>query len=125
MSEEIENARVVVPRSILLSVLINGMLGFGMLIAVLFCLGDLDTALASPTGYPFMEIFRNGTGSVGGAAAMSAVVITVCICSSTGMMAATSRQFWSFSRDRGVPGWRLWSRVRLSRMSIPVQMNEY
>ncbi|BCS25685.1 putative GABA permease [Aspergillus puulaauensis] len=119
MSEEIENARVVVPRSILLSVLINGMLGFGMLIAVLFCLGDLDTALASPTGYPFMEIFRNGTGSVGGAAAMSAVVITVCICSSTGMMAATSRQFWSFSRDRGVPGWRLWSRVSPST-SIPV-----
>ncbi|KAL3482413.1 amino acid/polyamine transporter I [Aspergillus californicus] len=119
MSEEIENARVVVPRSILLSVLINGMLGFGMLIALLFCLGDLDTALASPTGYPFMEIFRNGTGSVGGAAAMSAIVIVVCTCSSTGMMAATSRQFWSFSRDRGVPGWKLWSQVSPTT-AIPV-----
>ena len=112
MSEEIENAAVVVPRSILLSVLINGCLGFGMLIAVLFCLGDINKALASPTGYPFMEIFLNATDSVGGAATMSAIVITVCICSSTGMMAATSRQFWSFSRDRGVPGWRLWSQVR-------------
>ncbi|KAL4956946.1 amino acid/polyamine transporter I [Aspergillus filifer] len=119
MSEEIENAAVVVPRSILLSVLINGCLGFGMLIAVLFCLGDINKALASPTGYPFMEIFLNATDSVGGAATMSAVVITVCICSSTGMMAATSRQFWSFSRDRGVPGWRLWSQVSQST-AIPV-----
>ncbi|KAL4912346.1 amino acid/polyamine transporter I [Aspergillus aurantiobrunneus] len=119
MSEEIENATVVVPRSILLSVLINGMLGFGMLIAVLFCLGDLETALASPTGYPFMEIFLNGTGSVGGAATMSAVIIVVCICSTTGMMAATSRQFWSFSRDQGVPGWKIWSQVSPTT-AIPV-----
>ncbi|KAL5040810.1 hypothetical protein BDW71DRAFT_212759 [Aspergillus fruticulosus] len=119
MSEEIENATVVVPRSILLSVLINGSLGFGMLLAVLFCPGDLDTALASPTGYPFMEIFLNGTGSVAGAAAMASVIIVVCICSTTGMMAATSRQFWSFSRDRGVPSWRVWSRVS-SSTAIPV-----
>ncbi|KAL5337416.1 amino acid/polyamine transporter I [Aspergillus crustosus] len=111
MSEEIENAEVIVPRAILLSVLINGLLGFAMLLALLFCLGDIETALATPTGYPFMEVFRSGTGSVGGAAAMSAIVITVCICSTTGMLAATSRQFWAFARDRGVPGWRIWTKV--------------
>jgi amino acid transporter len=118
MSEEIQNAPVVVPRSILLSVLINGLLGFGMLLALLFCLGDIDEALESPTGYPFMHIFYKGTGSLGGAAAMASIVIVVCICSATGMMAATSRQFWSFSRDRGVPGWRLWSRVRYPSLEI-------
>ncbi|KAL2844898.1 putative amino acid permease [Aspergillus pseudodeflectus] len=111
MSEEIENAVVVVPRSILLSVLINGMLGFGMNLALLFCLGDLQTALESPTGYPFMEVFRSGTGSVGGAAAMTSIVITVCITSTTGMMAATSRQLWAFARDRAVPGWKIWTYV--------------
>ncbi|EAW15044.1 putative GABA permease [Aspergillus clavatus NRRL 1] len=119
MSEEIQNAPVVVPRSIFLSVLINGLLGFGMLIALLFCLGDINEALASPTGYPFMEIFYKGTGSLAGAATMTSIVIVVCICSTTGMMAAASRQFWSFSRDRGVPGWRLWSRVSPTTL-IPV-----
>ncbi|KAL4786854.1 amino acid/polyamine transporter I [Aspergillus varians] len=119
MSEEIENATVVVPRSILLSVLINGLLGFGMLLALLFCLGDISAALASPTGYPFMEIFLQGTGSVGGAATMSAIIIVVCICATTGMMAATSRQLWSFSRDRGVPGWRIWSQVSATT-AIPI-----
>jgi hypothetical protein len=31
------------------SLLLNGVLGFAMLLAVLFCLGDADTVLASPT----------------------------------------------------------------------------
>jgi choline transport protein len=57
MSEEIVNAQFLVPRSILLSVIINGSLGFGMIIAVLFCLGNLQDALTTPTGYPFIEIF--------------------------------------------------------------------
>lgn len=119
MSEEIENANVVVPRSIMLSVLINGSLGFGMLLATLFCLGDIEKALNSPTGYPFMEIFLQATDSVGGVAVMGSIITTMGICTSVGMLAACSRQFWSFSRDRGVPGWRLWSRVTEDK-AVPV-----
>lgn len=112
MSEEISNAPVAVPRSIMLSVLINGSLGFGMLIAVLFCVGDIDAALQSPTGYPFMHIFLQATGSVPGTAVMCSIITTMGICTSVGMLASASRQFWSFARDRGIPGWRLWSKVR-------------
>ena len=119
MSEEIENAEVVVPRSIMLSVLINGSLGFGMLLATLFCLGNIEKTLNSPTGYPFMVIFLQATDSVGGTATMGAIITTMGICTSVGMLAACSRQFWSFSRDRGVPGWRLWSRVT-SEKAVPV-----
>lgn len=110
MSEEITNAPVAVPRSIMLSVLINGTLGFSMLIAMLFCLGDIEAALVSPTGYPFMAIFLQATHSVAGTATMGAIITTMGICTSVGMLASTSRQFWSFARDRGIPGWRLWSR---------------
>lgn len=111
MSEEITNAAVAVPTSIMLSVLINGSLGFGMLIAMLFCVGDLETALESPTGYPFLAIFLEATGSVGGTAVMGSIVTTMGATTSVGMLASTSRQFWSFARDRGIPGWRLWSQV--------------
>ena len=111
MSEEITNAPVAVPRSIMLSVLINGTLGFSMLIAMLFCLGDIDAALESPTGYPFMAIFLQATHSVAGTATMGSIITAMGICTSVGMLASTSRQFWSFARDRGIPGWRLWSRV--------------
>lgn len=112
MAEEVESATIAVPRAILLSVLINGCLGFGVLIAVLFCLGNIDDVLATKTGFPFMEIFYQGTASVPGTVAMCSVLLVVMACSVIGMLAATSRQFWSFARDRGVPGWRWWSRVR-------------
>ncbi|KAJ5370884.1 choline transport protein [Penicillium cataractarum] len=111
MSEEITNAATAVPTSIMLSVLINGSLGFGMLLAMLFCLGDIEAALGSPTGYPFMAIFLQATGSVPGTAVMSSIVTTMGITTSVGMLASASRQFWSFARDRGIPGWRIWSQV--------------
>ncbi|KAJ5782953.1 hypothetical protein N7457_004727 [Penicillium paradoxum] len=111
MSEEITNAAVAVPTSIMLSVLINGTLGFGMLIAMLFCSGDLEAALASPTGYPFIAIFQQATGSVAGTAVMGSIITTMGTTTSVGMLASTSRQFWSFARDRGIPGWRVWSKV--------------
>ncbi|KAL4749891.1 hypothetical protein BDW72DRAFT_177338 [Aspergillus terricola var. indicus] len=111
MAEEVRDASVAIPRAIMLSVLINGSLGFGMLIAVLFCLGDLEAALATPTGYPYMEIFRQATDSVSGALGMTSIILIIGICTIFGLLAATSRQFWSFARDRAVPGWRIWSKV--------------
>ncbi|KAJ5226971.1 choline transport protein [Penicillium citrinum] len=119
MSEEITNASTAVPASIMLSVLINGSLGFGMLIAMLFCLGDIELALESPTGYPFMSIFLQATGSVAGTAVMGSIITTMGISTSVGMLATTSRQFWSFARDRGIPGWRIWSQVH-GKNAVPV-----
>lgn len=111
MSEEISNASTAVPTSIMLSVLINGSLGFGMLLAMLFCLGNMEENMNSPTGYPFMAIFLEATGSIPGTAVMASIITTMGITTSVGMLASASRQFWSFARDRGIPGWRLWSQV--------------
>lgn len=111
MAEEVQHASVVIPRALILTVLINGVLGFGMLIGVLFCMGDLAAATSTPTGYPYMEIFLQATNSLSGTVTMICISLVIGICSAIGMIAATSRQFWSFARDRGVPGWRLWSKV--------------
>lgn len=109
------NASTAVPTSVMLSVLINGSLGFGMLLAMLFCLGDIEQALGSRTGYPFMDIFLQATDSVAGTAVMGSIITTMGITTSVGMLASASRQFWSFARDRGIPGWRIWSQVRTLR----------
>ena len=45
MSEEIDNAALNVPRAIFTTMIINGATGFGMVLAVLFCLGDIETVL--------------------------------------------------------------------------------
>lgn len=48
-AEEIEDATIIIPRSMIASVLLNGSLGFAMLIAILFCLGNVNDALTTPT----------------------------------------------------------------------------
>ena len=49
MSEEIENADVNVPRAIFTTMILNGATGFAIMIAVLFCLGDITTVIVSGT----------------------------------------------------------------------------
>ncbi|MCJ1347116.1 hypothetical protein MMC31_005337 [Peltigera leucophlebia] len=70
MAEEIETAPTVIPRSMLASVALNGTLGFSMALATLFCLRNAEDALATPTGFPFIQVFVNATGSKAGATAM-------------------------------------------------------
>ncbi|KAB8203427.1 amino acid/polyamine transporter I [Aspergillus parasiticus] len=109
LSEEITNATVAVPLSLMLTVLINGTLGFSMLIALLFCVEDIKGALEARV--PFLTIFHQATGSVAGTAVAGSIIVVMGSCSSAGMLASTSRQFWSFARDRGIPGWRVWTKV--------------
>ncbi|KAL8670875.1 MAG: hypothetical protein Q9168_004606 [Polycauliona sp. 1 TL-2023] len=47
MSEEIDDAALNVPRAIFATVILNGSTGFAMVLAVLFCLGDVDAVLVN------------------------------------------------------------------------------
>ncbi|KAF4989386.1 hypothetical protein FGRMN_9155 [Fusarium graminum] len=122
MSEETINPSVVVPTSILLSLCINGVCGFAMLIAMVFCMGNFDDAIASGPGilgFPHMYIFQQATNSKAGATVMAALIVVLTSCATVGMLASTSRVFWSFARDRGLPGWRTLSKVN-DRTTVPV-----
>ncbi|TGO88709.1 hypothetical protein BPOR_0146g00120 [Botrytis porri] len=110
MSEEIRNPSLVVPRSIILSIILNGSMGLAMIIPILFCLGDIDAALSTNTGYPFIEIFFHWVDNYGVASGL---------CATVDSLASTSRMLWSFARDHGVPGWRTISKVD-SRTTIPL-----
>ncbi|KAI9840833.1 MAG: hypothetical protein M1838_003892, partial [Thelocarpon superellum] len=111
LAEEIENAAVIVPWSMIATVIINGVLGFAILIAILFCIGDIDSALTTPTGYPFIAIFVQATNSNAGASAMTAIVVGVLILGSIGVLTTASRMLWAFARDNGVPASKYISRV--------------
>jgi hypothetical protein len=56
----------------------NGAMGFGMLLALLFfCLGDIEKALHHPAGLPFMGIFEQATRSISGTSAMASIIIVM------------------------------------------------
>jgi len=119
MSEEIENAAINVPRAITVSMVFNGLLGFAMMITVLFCIGDIQSVLDSKTGFPFIQIFYNSTRSIGGAVAMGAIVLALTWACAIGITTTASRMTWSFARDRGTPFGSFISKVTM-RTKIPM-----
>ena len=93
MCEEIANASTVVPRSMIISIALNGVLGFSMLLAVLFCIGDIEI---------IAQAIQNTSGSV----AMVALIEVLVIFATVAMLCGTSRMTWAFARDKGLPGSR-------------------
>lgn len=82
MSEEIKDAAHVVPRAMLYTVLTNELLGFGMIPALLFSIGDINAVFPSPlslAGYPFIAIYYNAVESYNGANAMTSVILVIVI----------------------------------------------
>ncbi|KAL8821612.1 MAG: hypothetical protein Q9223_000355 [Gallowayella weberi] len=118
-AEEIEDASTVIPRSMLASVGLNGSLGFAIVVATLFCLGDVQAALESPTGFPFIQVFINATRSNAGATAMTSVIIVALTFAAVGSLATASRMMWAFAREQGLPGSSVLARVE-SRTLLPL-----
>jgi amino acid transporter len=113
MTEEIKNARKEAPRAIVLAVYMGFITGFAWLIALSFCIGDLDSTATTATGVPVIEIIFNSTGSVAGASAS-----VICLVASNSLMAEGSRSLYAFARDQGLPYSDLLSKV--SSRSVPV-----
>jgi amino acid transporter len=103
MAEEIEDAGIIVPKSMVWTFLLNVPFTFGLLLTYLFCIGDVTQAIASPTGFPFIYVFQNATGTVGGTTGMTIVILLLLIMITISSMASTSRQTFAFARDNGLP----------------------
>ncbi|ORX96239.1 putative GABA permease [Clohesyomyces aquaticus] len=119
MAEEIENATVVIPRAMILTVFINGFTGFAMLIALIFCMGPLEDILTTTFPYPFILILQNITQSIRGTTVLAAIILIMGISASIGLIATASRMLWAFSREDGVPFSRFIKRIE-PRTALPV-----
>ncbi|RYP14807.1 hypothetical protein DL765_006108 [Monosporascus sp. GIB2] len=103
MAEEVRDASKTVPRSMIWTTVINGAMGFVMLITFCSVLGSLEDALASPTQQAFLYVFYNSTQCVAGALVMGSLVTTMTIFTNSSVTAVSSRQLFAFARDQGVP----------------------
>ncbi|PWY92298.1 amino acid transporter [Aspergillus heteromorphus CBS 117.55] len=119
-AEEVVNASVIVPWCMIATILLNGALGFAIVLAFLFCIGNLEAALDSATGYDFIEVFFAATKSHAGTSVMAAIPIALTICASFGFLASSSRLTWAFARDKGVPFSNYLSRVS-PKSAIPLR----
>ncbi|KAA6414477.1 MAG: amino acid transporter [Lasallia pustulata] len=103
MSEEIRDASRILPIAMMVTVVLNGVLGFVMLVTFCFCITDVQTALNTPTGYPFIAVFHNATNSNAGTTGMTCILIVLTVCGCISNVATASRQLFAFARDNGLP----------------------
>ncbi|PYH97065.1 GABA permease [Aspergillus ellipticus CBS 707.79] len=103
LCEEMANPATAVPYCMLGSLAINGTLGFVFLLTILFCMGDMESALNSTTGYPIIEIFRSATQSTVGSCVMTAVLVLTAWLATVPLLATTARMVLSLARDRALP----------------------
>lgn len=112
MAEELQDASYTLPRTMILATTINGGLMFVMCITLCYVIGDLNQVLATPTDYPFIQIFYNSTQSLAATNAMTSIVIILSSFSCVTVMAGSSRQLFAFARDGAIPFSRWVSYVR-------------
>lgn len=103
MAEEVEEAGITVPRSMIWAFFLNVPCTFGLLLTYLFCMPSVQDAVDDPTGYPFVYVFRQATGSREGTLGMTVVILLLLIMITISSMASTSRQTFAFARDNGLP----------------------
>lgn len=102
MSEEVKKAKSAVPRAMIYTILLNGVLAYGIILVLLFCMGDTEEVLQSY--YPIIPICMNAAGRSGGTAmVVGLLVVTFCVVAAS--LASVSRITWAWARDGGLPTW--------------------
>ncbi|KAL5381822.1 hypothetical protein DPSP01_007005 [Paraphaeosphaeria sporulosa] len=109
MSDEVKKTRIRVPRSMIFSVVLNGIMQFAFMTTVLFTIGDPAVVAADPL--PIIQVYYQATGSK---PATNLFVIVICIIifvSFFNVFASVSRLIWAFSRDNGLPFSKTFAKV--------------
>ncbi|KAF4769700.1 hypothetical protein HAV15_012029 [Penicillium sp. str.  len=121
LSEEMPKPSRNVPLAMIGSVMINGVIGLVYAIVLLFSSGDLQSLLESKTGFPFMQLFFNVTGSPAGASVLALCITLIAMAANAACVTSTSRTAWAFARDGGLPASQLFAKVSPT-LKVPVYM---
>ncbi|KZT30162.1 APC amino acid permease [Neolentinus lepideus HHB14362 ss-1] len=114
MTEETHNAAMSGSIGIIMAIGVSAVLGWFLILGLLFSIQDLETTLASPTGEPVTQIFLDTVGEKGAIVLMIIVIGCMYFCG-TFSVTSNSRMMYAFSRDGALP--RLFHKVDPKRKS--------
>ena len=117
MAEEVDDASLTVPRSMVFSFVLNTIMGLCMMIAMNYCLGPLTDAINADE--PFVMAFTN-LGSPAAATVLTLIMFLILASSNVTCGATESRQMWAFARDNGMPFSRWISRISRRGGNVPL-----
>lgn len=101
MSEEVRRAKHAVPRSMVLTIAINGVMAFGIILVLLYTMGDPEEVMEA--AFPIIPICLNATGSYAAANAMVSALVILTYCVVAASVASVSRITWAWARDGALP----------------------
>jgi amino acid transporter len=116
VSEETQNASRSVAQGMVAAVVVSGIFGFFLLLAITFAIPDVQGTLdAGVDAIPY--IFNTALNEQWTAFLLFIVMVGQLFCGTSSLQAA-SRMMFAFSRDGAVPGSRVWRKVSRSRAPI-------
>ncbi|KAL8752072.1 MAG: hypothetical protein Q9184_005860, partial [Pyrenodesmia sp. 2 TL-2023] len=121
MAEETRGADYVIPWCVVATSVLNGILGLGTLLSMLYVTPNIEAVLDSPTGklgFPFMQVVLDSVGSYAGATVMISIVIAMFVFAVMAFLATASRIVFAFGRDKGLPFWQTMAKVH-PKTAIP------
>ncbi|KAF7296203.1 Amino acid permease [Mycena chlorophos] len=110
MTEETKNAAMSGPIGIIMAIGVSAVLGWFLILGLLFSIQDLPTTLTSSTGQPVTQIFLDTVGEDGAIVLMVIVIGAMFFCG-TFSITSNSRMMFAFARDGGIPGHRFFNYV--------------
>ncbi|KAA1473239.1 APC amino acid permease [Dentipellis sp. KUC8613] len=103
MTEETHNAAMSGSIGIVMAIGVSALLGWFLILGLLFSMQDYDNTIASATGQPVTQIFLDTVGEKGAIVLMVIVVGAMFFCG-TFSITSNSRMMYAFSRDGAIPG---------------------
>ncbi|KAI0299995.1 amino acid transporter [Multifurca ochricompacta] len=103
MTEETHNAAMAGSIGIVMSIGVSAILGWFLLLGLLFSIQDYNTTIAPPSGQPVTQIFLDTVGQNGAIVLMVIVIGAMFFCG-TFSVTSNSRMMYAFSRDGAIPG---------------------
>ncbi|KAF5657585.1 amino acid permease [Fusarium heterosporum] len=103
MSEDTRRASSAVPRAIFWSILVNGLLGFAMVNALILAMGSLEQVLAG--GNPIITILLRTTTSKRATTVLMSMFSIINFSCNIANVASVSRLTHAWARDKGLPAY--------------------
>ncbi|KAL8646917.1 MAG: hypothetical protein Q9226_006655 [Calogaya cf. arnoldii] len=113
--EELPRPSRNIPKAILYQNLINFLTTMLYLVAIFYALDDLDAVVGTSATFPLTEIYRQATGSAGGALGLGVIIfISSFVCNLAGYI-TLGRTLWTLSRDDAAPFSKFLSKIHPTR----------
>ncbi|OJJ07695.1 hypothetical protein ASPVEDRAFT_56994 [Aspergillus versicolor CBS 583.65] len=119
LAEECTDATTTVPRALFSSIVIGFFTAFPFVIAMLYCLTDIDKVMEDLTGVPIYEIWYQATRSREAATVFVTCLLMVALFALNACQEVASRLTWAFARDNALVGSKLFGHIN-KRLKVPV-----